>query len=270
MWERETSGLSESQEQAVREELRRLLESAAFRTSKRCREFLEYIVAHTISGPSGALKERSIGVELFLLPQDFDSGQHTIVRVTANEIRKKLAQHYLAENGSFHRVKIALPPGSYSAEFTWRTAAETSDSSQQPVPAHLRAKGLIPVQSSWLTRPMLLGATAVFLIAAAVAFWLGGAKKPISVDAKSPAISETVPKVPPAFRSLRMVAGSTNQYVDRSGRTWGPDRFFAGGNVLVRPSERILRTLDPDIYRHLRSGDFQYDIPLDPGVYELH
>ena len=67
-----------------------------------------------------------------------------------------------------------------------------------------------------------------------------------------------------------MVAGSTNQYVDRSGRTWGPDRFFAGGNVLVRPSERILRTLDPDIYRHLRSGDFQYDIPLDPGVYELH
>ena len=67
-----------------------------------------------------------------------------------------------------------------------------------------------------------------------------------------------------------MVAGSTNQYVDRSGRTWGPDRFFSGGNVVVHPSERIFRTLDPDIYRHLRSGDFLYDIPLDPGVYELH
>src|SRR5438132_7404023 len=148
----EALALTEPQERAVRTELNRLLESAAFRTSKRCREFLEYIVAHTISGPSGALKERSIGVELFLLPQDFDTGQHTIVRVTANEIRKKLAQHYLAENGSFRPVKIALPPGSYSAEFTWSTPAEASDSSQQPgpeIPAQLRAKGLIPVLSSW-------------------------------------------------------------------------------------------------------------------------
>ena len=67
-----------------------------------------------------------------------------------------------------------------------------------------------------------------------------------------------------------MIAGSTAPYVDRSGRTWGPDRFFSGGNVLVRPSERIFRTLDPDIYRHLRSGDFRYDIPLQPGNYELH
>jgi hypothetical protein len=49
----------------VRAELNRLLESPAFRTSKRCREFLEYIVDHTLNGPSGTLKERAIGVELF-------------------------------------------------------------------------------------------------------------------------------------------------------------------------------------------------------------
>ena len=35
-----------------------------FGPSKRCREFLEYIVEHTINGPSGTLKERSIGVEI--------------------------------------------------------------------------------------------------------------------------------------------------------------------------------------------------------------
>src|SRR5438270_12750449 len=98
----EISGLAESREQAVRAELTRLLESATFRTSKRCREFLEYVVNQTISGPNGTLKERSLGVELFQLPLDFDTGQHTIVRVTANEVRKKLAQHYLAANGSFH------------------------------------------------------------------------------------------------------------------------------------------------------------------------
>src|SRR6476646_7582414 len=110
MCENQATKLSESQERAVVAELNRLLEGGAFRTSKRCREFLGYIVEHTISGPSGALKERSLGVELFQLPQDFDTGQHTIVRVTANEVRKKLAQHYLAENGTYHAVKIHMPP----------------------------------------------------------------------------------------------------------------------------------------------------------------
>ena len=33
--------------------------------------------------------------------------------MTANEVRKRLAQHYLAENGNYHAVRIDLPPGSY-------------------------------------------------------------------------------------------------------------------------------------------------------------
>src|SRR5579872_7209402 len=119
MCERETRGLDQSREGAVRAELARLLESAAFRTSKRCKEFLEYIVEHTMNGSNGALKERSLGVALFQLPQAFDTGQHTIVRVTANEVRKKLAQHSLAGAGSSHVVRIDLPPGSYSVEFRW-------------------------------------------------------------------------------------------------------------------------------------------------------
>src|SRR3954451_17141130 len=113
--------LGEEQEQTIRAELNHVLERAAFRTSKRCRDFLTYIVKNTISGAQLTLKERSIGVELFQLPHDFDTGQHTIVRVTASEVRKKLAQHYLAENGAVHPVRIGLPPGSYSAEFRWAT-----------------------------------------------------------------------------------------------------------------------------------------------------
>ena len=81
MRESEGTGLSESAERAVRAELNRLLGGVAFRNSKRCSEFLQYVVEHTISGASGSLKERSIGVELFHLPPDFDPGQHTIVRV---------------------------------------------------------------------------------------------------------------------------------------------------------------------------------------------
>src|SRR5581483_8810315 len=77
MYEVEQTELSEAREQAVLAELDRLLDSAAFRTSKRCREFLKYVVEHTIKGPSGTLKERAIGVELFQLPEDFDTGQPT-------------------------------------------------------------------------------------------------------------------------------------------------------------------------------------------------
>ncbi len=131
MRERQGTGLSESRKRAVRAELGRLFESAAFRTSNRCKEFLEYVVDHTIDGSTDTLKERSIGVELFQLPPDFDTGQHTVVRVTANEVRKRLAQHYFAENHSNHPVRIELPPGSYSAEFKWATpSAETKVSSR--------------------------------------------------------------------------------------------------------------------------------------------
>ena len=132
MCESESKELSKSREQDIRAELSRLLESPAFRTSKRCREFLEYIIEHTIRGPAGALKERSIGVELFQLSQDFDTGQHTIVRVTANEVRKKLAQHYQAENGTYHAVRIDLPPGSYSCAFRWDTPAVEAPVAELP------------------------------------------------------------------------------------------------------------------------------------------
>ena len=113
--EQGTEQLDEVREQAIHAALFRLLESASFRTSKRSREFLQYIVEHTMHGPSGTLKERSIGVELFQLPHDFDPGQHTVVRVTANEVRKRLAQYYFADSGSVHTVRIDLPPGSYRA-----------------------------------------------------------------------------------------------------------------------------------------------------------
>jgi hypothetical protein len=93
--------------------------------------------------------------------------------------------------------------------------------------------------------------------------------KPVS-DAGPRPVSATAPAAPLGGEDLRMIVGSANPYTDRSGRKWGPDRFFSGGSEFVRPSEKIVRTLDPDLYRHLRQGDFRYDIPLKPGSYELH
>src|SRR5437660_1616609 len=169
--------LNESQTQELRAELNSLLESPSFRTSKRCREFLEYIVEHTISGPSGTLKERSIGVELFQLPQDFDTGQRTIVRVTANEVRKKLAQHYLAENGTYHPVKIHLLPGSYSADFKWESP---------PPPVEVPAPAIVPAPEAarkrWFGGAMIAAGMAVLLLVCAFVLWQTHAVKTITVD----------------------------------------------------------------------------------------
>ena len=278
--------LEEGREQAVQAELSRLLESASFRTSKRSREFLQYIVEHTINGPSGSLKERSIGVELFQLPHDFDPGQHTVVRVTANEVRKRLAQHYLAHNGNPHPVRIDLPTGSYRAGFRWETQAAVEAAAQEaevlspPVaeppsgpPELPRYQPDLPDQpprsQNRFTAPRLLWAVALLAVAGGLSWWKWGRVGPVPADSVAAVRGAAGVTLPPG-EDLRMVVGAVGSYMDRSGRTWGPDRFFSGGLVLVRPSERVVRTLDPDIYRHVRQGDFRYAIPLQPGSYELH
>ncbi len=262
MGEKEGTKLMGPSAEAVRAELNRLLESSAFRTSKRCSEFLKYIVENTISGAAGTLKERMIGVELFQLPQDFDSSQHTVVRVTANEVRKKLAQYYHSEDGTHHEVRIELPPGSYSAEFRATPAPVQPPTPADPDP---------PAQWNARRRHAYRYAVAVALAlaVAAVICWRWLDVRPMSAVTKAAPAEGGVPVAPPDGE-IRMLIGSSSAYMDRNGRKWQADRYFNGGTVLARPSARILRTLDPDIYRHLRQGDFQYDIPLKRGLYELH
>jgi len=275
----EQISLDEANQKAIREELSRLVDSPAFRTSKRCKEFLEYIVERTLNGPGDKLKERSIGVDLFQLPPDFDTGQHTIVRVTANEVRKRLAQHYIAGNGAPHTVRIELPPGSYSADFKWETRPAGQPPAeapplQPPAPSPLpELEPLPPSRPASSRRSRVWIAALITLAAAASAFlaWKGATGQPAAAGAKEVVTSPpAVPVVAPPQGDLRFIVGASTPYVDRSGRIWSPDSYYSGGNVLMRPSARILRTLDPDLYRHLRSGDFRYDIPLRPGLYELH
>jgi hypothetical protein len=71
---------------------------------------------------------------------------------------------------------------------------------------------------------------------------------------------------------IRILCGSSAaRHVDRAGNVWSGDRFFRGGSVFAAPpNHRILQTPDPELFEHRREGDFGYDIPLKPGVYELH
>jgi len=133
-------------------ELDRVLGSPLFRGSRRCRTLLRHIIGQSIAGEVDSLKERCLGVEVFGRPVDYDTSQDPVVRASAAEIRKKLAQYY-QEAGHDTRVRIELPPGSYLAEFHF---------GPDPRPAPV-------VETKPRRRPSLIIATAVaaVLIAAA-------------------------------------------------------------------------------------------------------
>jgi hypothetical protein len=107
------------QREAVLAELERILAGPAFRGAKRSRDFLRYIVGNALDGRAECLKERSIGADVFGRAADYDTGDDSIVRVKASEVRKRLAQHY-REPGMEGEVQVELPPGSYAPEFRFR------------------------------------------------------------------------------------------------------------------------------------------------------
>ena len=105
----------------IRRQLQQVLASPAFHGSKRCQQFLEYVCAKSLAGEVGALKERSVAVEVFGRPPHIDLGEDTIVRVGAREVRKRLAQYYATAEGSLSEIRIDLPSGSYAPEFHYVT-----------------------------------------------------------------------------------------------------------------------------------------------------
>jgi hypothetical protein len=101
---------------AVRAELEVMFSTPIFAQSSRCKNFLDYVVLQTLLGKAGQLKERTIGISVFNRANDYDPGEDAIVRVTANEVRKRLGQFY-RESKAAHPIQIELPRGAYVPEF---------------------------------------------------------------------------------------------------------------------------------------------------------
>ncbi len=99
----------------VKQHLQAIIESEEFRPSKRCQEFLAFVIEHAIAGQTEYLKERAIGAEIFGKEPDYDTTSDSIVRVRASEVRRRLA-HFYAKRTEPERVVIDLPAGSYIPE----------------------------------------------------------------------------------------------------------------------------------------------------------
>ena len=109
---------------AVRVELRRIITSRHFRSSKRSRQFIEYVVEQKLLGNESFIKERLIGIEVFGRKNNYSTGDDPVVRVQAGEVRRRL-ELYQAESQNVDGVWIDLSTGSYVPVFRSRQAAVT-------------------------------------------------------------------------------------------------------------------------------------------------
>jgi len=130
---------SEAERTLVLNELESMLSSYHFQSSKRYPAMLKYIVDATLDGRCGDLKERTLGVEVFGRDPNYDTSADPVVRLSASEVRKRIAQYY-HENGSGSRVQIELPLGSYKPEFLM-LRPETPEAQPEPAPERLISTG---------------------------------------------------------------------------------------------------------------------------------
>src|SRR5579863_1303413 len=152
----------------VLNELEAISSSYHFRGSKRYPALLRYVVDAALDNRSGELKERTLGVEVFGRDPGYDVNADPVVRVSAGEVRKRIAQYY-HENGESSRVQIELPLGSYAPGFLLREPNAAYSNSE---PGRLDSSPII-LRLGWaLTRAVLFSLAAALLVGGGIAAYL--------------------------------------------------------------------------------------------------
>ncbi len=100
----------------ILKQLDRITASSLFRNSKRYPSLLRYIVDETLAGRADLLKERTLGTYVFGRTADYDTNLDPVVRISAGEVRKRIAQYYQSP-GHEHDFRIEIPLGSYVPRF---------------------------------------------------------------------------------------------------------------------------------------------------------
>jgi hypothetical protein len=237
---------------AEKAELEAVLKSGILDRSPSLGQLLSYVCGKYFEGSVSEIKEYTIAVEALGRPPDFDQKRDAIVRVQFGRLRERLNEYYENE-GAGHAVRIEIPQGHYVPRFL--TAGPGGAERLKPQPT-------APSPASALPWRWIALAVAV-LVLGGVAVWQAkrGAKGPRPAAA---------PIAAAGADSVRILAGlEDGVYTDGFGQVWQSDRYFQGGSVVRLPGHAILGTREPRLYQNRRQGNFHYDIPLTPGVYEL-
>jgi hypothetical protein len=134
----------------VRNQMALVLASPLFRNSRHYPALLRYIVEETLDGKHGHLKERSLGVVVFGREPNYDTNLDPVVRTSACEVRKRLAQYY-HEHEHDATVRIDVPHGSYVPEFRYRNPSIVAPPAPAIAPATVQ--GGVP----WNFNPRVWG-----------------------------------------------------------------------------------------------------------------
>lgn len=261
---------------------------------------LRYLCNKIFTGEADQIKEYSIAVDLLGRPPSFDPSEDAIARVEVHRLRKKLREYYEAE-GFDHKLRVVIPAGSYiptfvlgetspaevrrpslSAAFAGSVQVEprvAADAGVASAVALEAAASAAPAGPAPVNRRWLMAAGALLLLVGGI----GAALRFVPRSSPSAAVTppaETVPDkskaVPPAPQpiaseddSLRLAVGRSTGFRDSNGRSWGAERFFTGGEIVQFPGQFVDGTLDQDLFHAARTGNFQYNIPLGSGTWEL-
>ena len=135
-----------SASEAITPEIRRAVEleldaicgDTQFRASQRNCAFLRYVITETLAGRADEIKERTLGKELFGRPISYDTGSDAVVRVRANEVRKRLICYY-DTNESQAGWRVHLPLRTYVPVFVPEATAKRAAASSVAVQPVVRA-----------------------------------------------------------------------------------------------------------------------------------
>jgi hypothetical protein len=247
-------------DEAVREELARVLNSHEFRTSKRSQEFLRYAVDNTLNGHTDLLKERTIGIEVFGRSTSYEPSDDATVRVKAGDVRKRLGLYY-AESGAQNPVRIELPGGTYVPEFRWETTRTPAVVVEAPAAEVPRRNYAIPVAV------VLLGLACV---AGAAAIWMRMRPLPVIDQFWSPVLNSASPvslcvAYVPVFGLDRPASAAnpvrTEDFVSLT------DQFVGGGDLIATSRLSAMLTRMDRPYRLRIGSDVSFhDLRTAPAI----
>jgi hypothetical protein len=199
----------------IQNELERVLASTHFHSSKKCTRFLRHVVECTLDQQLDRLKERTIGIDVFERDALYDTNQDPVVRGTAGEVRKRLAQYYLASTQP-GEVRFSLPAGSYVPEIQVSPGPLAAPPTLAPAPVFSRVPNTATPRRPW---PSFLPVVATIAIPGAVAAFL--LYRPVSP------LEQFWDPVLAGKRPVLVCIGQPKEYTFRSETANALDRWFS-------------------------------------------
>jgi hypothetical protein len=157
----------------------RVVAGPHFARSPLLSKFLLFIVAEAIQGHDHEITEHQIGVQVFERPTGYRTIEDNIVRNYARQLRKRLAEHFIAE-GSEEQVRIDVPVGGYAPVFI--QSPERRPAVESPGPSEV-ASGQAEVTGAVIQpgsgarwRRWIIGASLLVAYSAAIIWltWIAG------------------------------------------------------------------------------------------------